>query len=128
MTLGTTMRLDNSDGKANMTEESKRQRVRDLEEAAEQRASTSMEVPTNVTRSTQDLTIGGSEKDPESHTEVSASADQHPSASATKEATPGASPKPMDRRDAQSTRPLSDSEQALENQERALESGEEAPG
>lgn len=110
-----------------MTDYRKQQRANDPEEATEQRASTSLEFPTNMTRSTQDLTIGGSEKVPE-HTEVSASADQHPSASATKEATPVPSPKPKDRRDKQSTRPLSDSEQAVENQKRALESGEESPG
>ena len=111
-----------------MTDDRKRERPSDSEEAPEQRASTSMEFPTDVTRSTQDLTIGGSEKDPESHTEVSASAQQRPSTSATKEGTPVPSPKPTDRREKQSTRPLSDSEQAVENQERALESGEESPG
>ena len=111
-----------------MTDDRKQQRASDPEEAAEQLASTSMEFPTNVTRSTQDLTIGGSEKNPEPHTEASASADQHPSASATKEGTPVPSPKPTDRRDEQSTRHLSDSEQAVENQERALESGKESPG
>jgi hypothetical protein len=121
------MRLDNSEGK-DMTDDRKQQRASDWEEAAEQRASTSMEFPADVTRSTQDLTIGGSEKDPESHTEVSASAQQRPSTSATKEGTPVPSPKPTGRREKQSTRPLSDSEQALENQERALESGEESPG
>ena len=121
------MRLDHSEVK-DMTNDRKRQRASDSEEAAEQRASTSMEFPADVTRSTQDLTIGGNEKDPESHTEVSASADHHPSAPATKEGTPVPSPKPTGRRDEQSTRPLSDSERALEEQGRALESGEESPG
>ena len=111
-----------------MTDDRKRERPSDSEEAPEQRASTSMEFPTDVTRSTQDLTIGGSEKEPKSVTEVSPSADQHPSASATKEGTPVPSRKPTDRRDEQLIRPLSDSEQAVENQERALESGEESPG
>jgi hypothetical protein len=44
---------------------------RDDQEAVERRASVSMETPTNVTRSTQDLTVGGSEKDPDSHREAS---------------------------------------------------------
>ena len=37
----------------------------DVQEAAERRAASSEESPTNVTRSTQHLTIGGSEKDTE---------------------------------------------------------------
>ncbi len=111
-----------------MTDDREQQRASDSEEAAEQRASTSMEFPADVTRSTQDLTIGGSEKDPESHMQVGASAERRPSASATKEGTPVLSPKPTDRRDEQPTRPLSDSERALEEQGRALESGEESPG
>jgi hypothetical protein len=49
-------------------------------------------------------------------------------ASATEEGTPVPSPKPTDGREKQSTRPLSDSEQARENLEQALESGEESPG
>lgn len=32
---------------------------------AERKASTSMEYPSNVTRSTQDLTVGGDKKDPQ---------------------------------------------------------------
>jgi hypothetical protein len=111
-----------------VTDDRKRERPSDSEEAPEQRASTSMEFPTDVTRSTQDLTIGGSKKDSESHTEGGASAERRPRASATKDGTPVPSPKPTDKRDEQSTRPLSDSEQAVENQERALESGEESPG
>jgi hypothetical protein len=110
-----------------MSDDRKGQRASDSEEAA-QRASTTMEFPTGVTRSTQDLTIGGSEKDPESDIEAGASAERRPNASATKERTAVPSPKPTDRREEQSTHPLSDSEQALENQERALESGEESPG
>jgi hypothetical protein len=39
---------------------------RDDQETVERRASTSNEFPTNVTRSTQDLTVGGSEKDTDS--------------------------------------------------------------
>ena len=42
------------------------------EETANRRAAASSESPSNVTRSTQDLTVGGSEKDPD-HTEESSS-------------------------------------------------------
>ena len=43
----------------------------DAKEAAEKRASTSEESPSNVTRSTQDLTIAGSEKDTEPQNSLS---------------------------------------------------------
>jgi hypothetical protein len=91
-----------------MTDDRKRQRASDPEEAVEQRASTSMEFPTNVTRSTQDLTIGGSEKDLDSGAESTSSVDESDDASAANERTPA--------------------EQAVENQKRGLESGEESSG
>ena len=84
----------------------------DAQEAAERRASTSEESPTNVTRSTQDLTIGGSEKTPDdagTHSPSSEANENH------------------EQRE-QSADRRSTSEQAVENQERALEGGEESPG
>lgn len=66
---------------------------------AERRASTSVEFPSNVTRSTQDLTVGGNTKEPDD----------------------------ADPPDHSASRP-SNAEQAVENQEQALESGEESPG
>jgi hypothetical protein len=56
-----------------------RKRDRDDHEAVERRASTSNEFPTNVTRSTQDLTIGGNAKDPDSqHESALESGDESP--------------------------------------------------
>ena len=99
----------------------------DAHEAAERRASTSEESPSNVTRSTQDLTIGGSGKYPESRAGARALGQEHRDLSpADEQATP--SPGPPEERGNQSADGLSSSDQALENQERALESGEESPG
>ena len=94
---------------------------RDDQEAVERRASVSMETPTNVTRSTQDLTVGGTEKDPDSHRETSRE-DLH--------STPAekSTPQPPVRPTEEPADGLSSSEQAAVNQERALESGEESPG
>jgi hypothetical protein len=69
------------------------------ERDAAARASSSTEDPTNVARSTEDLTVGGNKKQPQD-------ADRW-------EDTP---------------EPRSPAEQALENQQRALESGQESPG
>ena len=71
---------------------------RELE--AERQASTSMESPSNVTRSTQDLTIGGDKKDPQA-------ADRR------EDETTTAGPRPSRQSQARN---------------RALESGEESPG
>lgn len=90
----------------------------DAQEVAERRASTSEESPTNVTRSTQDRTIGGSEKYTESRAGASAPVHEHRDASSV----------PTEERREQSADGLSSSAQAVENQERALESGEESPG
>ena len=46
------------------------------EETANRRAAASSESPSNVTRSTQDLTVGGSEKDPDHLEESSSSSKQ----------------------------------------------------
>ena len=54
-----------------MTNEQRQEAHPDGREAAERHASSSEESPTNVTRSTQDLTVGGSEKDPEAQSGVS---------------------------------------------------------
>jgi hypothetical protein len=95
----------------------------DHQEAVERRASASKEFPTNVTRSTQDLTTGGSEKDPDSHAE--ASTEHEPlHSSLGDEDVPPPSPEPTEA----PTDGLSSSEQAVVHQERALESGEESPG
>ena len=84
---------------------------REDEEAAERRASTSEEFPTNITRSTQDLTIGGSEKKPDAPKHARVDHQQSESS-------------PM----ASSVEGTSNAEQAVVNQERALETGEESPG
>ena len=91
---------------------------RDEQGAVERRASVSMETPTNVSRSTQDLTVGGDEKDPDSHREAS-TADLH---SALEEKnTPPLEP---------SGEPdgLSSPELAVVRPARAPESGEGSPG
>ena len=95
---------------------------RDDQEAVERRASTSEEFPTNIIRSTQDLTVGGTEKDPDSQTHATADR-EHPTPSPA-EREPELSSEPTDA----PTKGRSSSEQAALNQERALESGEEAPG
>ena len=94
-------------------------RSRDDQEAVERRASVSMETPTNVTRSTQDLTVGGNEKDPDSHREASTE-DLH-SAPAENAPQPPLEP-PGEPDDG-----LSTSEQAVVREERAPESGEASP-
>jgi hypothetical protein len=96
---------------------------RDDQETVERRAATSNEFPTNVTRSTQDLTTGGSEKDPDSHAQASADR-EHPECSPAEMHISESSSKPTEA----PTEGLSSSEQAAVNQERALESGEESPG
>jgi hypothetical protein len=100
----------------------------DAQEASERRASTSIESPTNVTRSTQDLTIGGSEKHAESQAGASAPDDELLHASPADEKTSPVSPEPTAERREKSADGLSNAKQAVEKQERALESGEEAPG
>jgi hypothetical protein len=92
---------------------------RDDREAVERRASVSLETPTNVTRSTQDLTVGGSEKDPDSHREASTE-DLH-SAPAEKN-TPQPPLEPPEAGEG-----LSTTEQAVVRQERGLGSGDESP-
>ena len=96
------------------------ERDSDHQEAIESRASASDEFPTNVTRSTEDLTIGGSEKKPPS--QAQASGDEHPDSPAMdeEESSPGPTEEPP--------AGLSSSEQAVVNQECALESGDESPG
>ena len=102
---------------------SQRELDRDDQETVERRAATSNEFPTNVTRSTQDLTTGGSDKDPDSHSQASADR-EHPESSPPERHLSDSSSKPTEA----STEGLSSSEQAAVNQERALESGEESPG
>jgi len=89
---------------------------RDDQEAVERRASVSMETPTNVTRSTQDLTVGGNEKDPDSHREASTE-DLH-SDPAEKNA-----PQPPLEPPGEPDDGLSTSEPVVVREERALESG-----
>ena len=93
---------------------------RDDQEAVERRASVSMETPTNVTRSTQDLTVGGSEKDPDSHREAS-TADLHSAPAEKNYSASTGAPR-------RARRGLSSPEQAVVRPERAPESGEESPG
>ena len=90
---------------------------RDDQEAVERRASVSLETPTNVTRSTQDLTVGGSEKDPDSHREAST---EDLSSAPAETNTP--QPQPPEGGDG-----LSSTEQAVVRQERGLGSGDESP-
>jgi hypothetical protein len=92
---------------------------RDDQEAVERRASVSMETPANVTRSTQDLTVGGNQKDPDSHREASTE-DLH-SAPAEKNTPQQLEPS------GEPDEALSSSEQAVLRQERAPESGEGSP-
>ena len=94
---------------------------RDEQEAVERRASVSMETPTNVTRSTQDLTVGGSEKDPDSHQDASTE-DRH-SASAEKN-----TPQPPLEPPGEPGDGLSSFEQAVVRQDRAPESAQASPG
>ncbi len=94
---------------------------RDDQEAVERRASVSMETPTNVTRSTQDLTVGGNEKAPDSNREASTE-DLH-SAPAEKN-----TPQPPLEPSGEPVEGLSSSEQAVVRKERAPGSGGEAPG
>ena len=77
-----------------------------------------MEFPSNVTRSTQDLTVGGSEKEPTGG-----------GASPSRRGDPddGQETEERDQRD-QPADGLSNAEQAVENQERALQCGDESPG
>jgi hypothetical protein len=93
----------------------------DHQEAVERRASASHEFPTNVTRSTQDLTTGGSEKD--SHAEANTE-QEPPHSSLEDEGFPPPSPEPTEA----PTDRLSSSEQAVVQRERALETGKESPG
>lgn len=93
---------------------------RDEQGAVERRASVSMETPTNVSRSTQDLTVGGSEKDPDSHQEASTE-DRH-SAPAENTTQPPLEP-PGEPGDG-----LSSFEHAVVRRERAAESAEESSG
>jgi len=77
-----------------------------------------MEFPSNVTRSTQHLAVGGSEKE---STGGSASPSRHEDSDNGQE---------TDERDQgnQSANGRSNAEQAVENEERALQSGDESPG
>ena len=102
---------------------SQRELDREDQETVERRASTSNEFPTNVARSTEDLTTGGSEKDSDSHEQASADR-EHPESSLEERHLSRSSSKPTEA----PTEGLSSSEQAAVNQERALESGEESPG
>jgi hypothetical protein len=110
------------------TDDRQEQNDREVQEASERRASTSIESPTNVTRSTQDLTIGGTEEHAESQSGASAPDDEFHPASRADEKTPPPSPEPTEERGEQSQDELSNAEQAVEKQHRALESGEESPG
>ena len=100
---------------------------RDAQEVSERRASTSIESPTNVARSTQDLTIGGTEKHAESRSGAGAPDPQLPQAPADQKAS-SPSPEATEVRGEQSAGGLSNAEQAVKNQQRALESGDESPG
>ncbi len=91
----------------------------DDQETVERRASHSQEPPTNVTRSTEDLTVGGTEKDPDSY----GPANRQGHAAST-ERTRRPPVKPTE----EPAEGLSSSEQAVVRQARALESGEESPG
>jgi hypothetical protein len=91
-------------------------------------ASTSTESPTNVMRSTEDLTIGGTEKHAESQPGASAPGDELLRVSAADEKASRPSREPTEEREEQSPDELSNAEQAVKRQERALESGEESPG
>jgi hypothetical protein len=99
----------------------------DAREASKRRASTSTETPTNVTRSTQDLTIGGTEKHAESQSGASAPDNDLLGTSSDEKASPP-SPEPTEERGDQSADGLSNAEQAVKNQQRALDSGQESPG
>jgi hypothetical protein len=90
----------------------------DDEPHPEERAATSMEFPSNVTRSTQDLTVGGSEKEPTGGGDSPSRRGNPDEAQETEERDQG------DR----SADGLSTAEQAVDNQDRALQSGEESPG
>ncbi len=90
----------------------------DDEPRAEERAAISMEFPSNVTRSTQDLTVGGSEKEPTGGGASPSTRGNPDDAQGTEERDQGD----------QSANGLSNAEHAVENQERALQSGEESPG
>ena len=83
----------------------------------------SEEFPSNVTRSTQGLTIGGSEKDPDSRTHAGADG-EHAESSPAESLHPERPSEPTKA----PAKGRSSSEQAAVNQERALESGEETPG
>ena len=90
---------------------------RDDQEAVVRRASVSMETPTNVTRSTQDLTVGGNKKDPDSHRDASTE-DLHSTPAEKNPPQPPLEEPPG----------MSSSEQAVVRQERAPGSGEESSG
>ena len=101
---------------------------RDAQEVSERRASTSIESPTNVARSTQDLTIGGTEKHAESRSGADAPDPQLPQAPPADQKASSPSPEATEVRGEQSAGGLSNAEQAVKNQQRALESGDESPG
>ena len=93
----------------------------DHQEAVERRASASKEFPTNVTRSTQDLTTGGSEKDPDAHGSTDHERLRSP---LPEEDVPHPSPEPTEA----PTDGVSSSEQAAVLQEPTPKSREESPG
>jgi len=101
---------------------------RDAQEVSERRASTSTESPTDVARSTQDLTIGGTEQHAESRSGASAHGNQLPQAPAADQKASSPSPEATQERGEPSAGGLSNAEQAVKNQQLALESGEESPG
>ena len=100
---------------------------RDAQEVSERRASTSIESPTNVARSTQDLTIGGTEKHAD-RSGAGAPDPQLPQAPPADQKASSPSPEATEVRGEQSAGGLSNAEQAVKNQQRALESGDESPG
>jgi hypothetical protein len=109
------------------TDDPHEERDNDAREASKRRASTSIDYPTNMTRSTQDLTIGGSEKQAEPQAGASARGDELLHASPPDEKTSPPSPQPTEQRGEQSGDGVWSAEHAVENQERALESGGESP-
>jgi hypothetical protein len=102
---------------------------RDAQEVSERRASTSTESPTNVARSTQDLSIGGTRNHAESRSGAGAPGPQLPQAPrADQKKASSPSPEATEGGGEQSAGGLSNAEQAVRNQQSALESGEESPG
>ena len=90
----------------------------DDEPRAEERAATSMEFPSNVTRSTQDLTVGGCEKEP-------TGGGARPSRRGDPD--DGQETEERDQGD-ELANGQSHAEQAVDNQGRALQNGDESPG